>query len=651
VPTRSRLLPFALAAIIAVSPAALLWAFFRPGELDYVLTNLADSQFPRSLLTFYAVSTLAVAPVYLGFWLRRPDRSFAGVLDATRSCNAILLPLLVCPPLAALAAPSIESKAPFFTTALIAFVALVIAISSHRWLPARMALGSSQRAGPWRRRAPLVAALAAAAAYATAFSYFSILNHRGLNFPSFDLAIYDNLVWNTSQGDFLASILVRGGTHLSAHFDPLLVLLTPFHLLWPDAETLLVFQSFWLASSAIPLFLLGSTVLRSTGLALLVAFVFLMHPALHGINLYEFHSLALVTPLIVWALYSLERESTWGFAVSLALILLTREDMALLSCGIGLYVADTLRRPRFGLAIIACSLLYFAVVKTFVMPDPGIFMSGGSGSYSYREHFEQMIPHEGGGAVDFVLTLVTNPVFALRVGLEESKLLYAILMLLPCVFLPLGTRTRLLLLAYGAVFCLLSSKSGPHSVHKQYGSIVLPFIWVLTLYGLREVPASRTLLALGLEPARSRRALVAAVLVASVLVSWKFGGIATNTSFRVGGWRRPIHFRADELPQQRARYTVIAEAVAQIPPSASVSATRFLLPHVSARKEVHIYPRGRDSDYLLVREKSLKGRGLSRFEEQRGSPDFEEVTSGEGIVLLRRRVADGEHSAERDDGR
>ena len=637
-PIRSNLFPFLLAALICLSPATLVWPFFFPDRLDYLLTNQSDVSFPRQLAIYTLVSFLLVGSFYLYRWVRRGVGGFAGVVESTRSCNSTLLILLACPPLAALAAPAIESKAPFFTLLLVTLVALIAVTSVYERAGVEGRLTTLWKGASGRREALLLlAVVAAAGAYAVALSWFSILNHRYLNVASFDLAIYDNLVWNTSHGRFLASSLVRGGTHMSAHFDPLLALLVPFYRLAPNAETLLIFQSAWLASAAIPLFLLSRRVLGAGWISLVFAGAYLLHPALHGINLYEFHSLALVVPLVVWSIYFLERGSWWGYWIVLSLILLTREDMALLSCGIGLYVADSLRRPKAGIATVFYALLYFSIVKLFVMAEPAIFMSGKGDSYGYRTHFEQLIPREGGGAIDFFLTLVTNPIFALRVALEEAKLLYLVQILLPCLFLPLFARSRQILLAYGFVFCLLSSKIGPHSIHKQYSSVLLPFVMVLLPYGLRELADSKRLEGFGLDGVRLRRALTVGVAVAALLVSWKFGAFVENRSFRVAHWRPPVHFKpAEKLEKEQARYASIAELVALIPASASVSATRFLLPHVSNRAEVHIFPRGGHADYLLVQLKTLGERDRRGFHAKRKSEDFEEIGSGEGIVLLKR---------------
>ena len=638
---RGKLYPFVLAGLIGLSPATLLWPLLFPDQRAYVLTNQVDPSFPRQLLPYFLASLLAVGAVYVHRFVRSSPRRLSTLVETTRSCNASLLILLVCPLAAALsmAGPRIESKMPFFTLMLIAFVAVIGGTVGYRWTPSDASSG--EPAAPRRRwLAGLLGVIAAAAGYAAAFSYFSILNLHHFVVPSYDLAIYDNLVWNTSHGRFLASSMIKGGTHMAAHFDPLLVALTPFYLLSPRAETLLIIQSVWLASGAIPLYLIASRVLRGAAAGMVVAGAYLLHPALHGINLYEFHSLALVVPLVIWSLYFLERDSAKGYWITLLLILLTREDMALLACGIGLFAADGLGRPRRGLTTIGCALLYLVLVKAFVMPESGIFMSGKGGTYGYRHLFEQMIPYEGGGAKELLLTLLTNPIFTLRVVFEEAKLLYLALILLPCCFLPLLARRGWQLLGYGFVFCLLSSKLGLHNIYKQYPSVLLPFVMVLTPFGLARLSGSALVAALGLEPRRVRRALLVSVAIAASLVSWKFGAFVENQAFRVSNSWSPAHFRpAETLTGKRAQYEFAARAIERIPPTASVSATRYLMPLVSNREEVRNNHYSERTDYWLVQLKSLSKDELARSQ----SSKFEEVVSGEGIVLLK-RVIDAEAS-------
>jgi hypothetical protein len=168
--------------------------------------------------------------------------------------------------------------------------------------------------------------------------------------------------------------------------------------------------------------------------------------------------------------------------------------------------------------------------------------------------------------------------------------------------------------------------------------VLLPFLLILVPYGIASVSASTRLGSFTSDPARVRRVLLAGVLTASLLVSWKFGALLPNRSFKVGGLWKPAHFSESARGRNAAEgtYALVARAIAQIPESASVSATRYVVAHAANRGDVRIYPRGRDADYLLVRTRTLRGKSLERFEAQRADPNFEEITSEGGVVLLKR---------------
>jgi hypothetical protein len=125
------------------------------------------------------------------------------------------------------------------------------------------------------------------------------------------------------------------------------------------------------------------------------------------------------------------------------------------------------------------------------------------------------------------------------------------------------------------------------------------------------------------------------VAIAASLVSWKFGAFVENKAFRVSNSWAPAHFRpAETLVGVRAEYEFAARAIELIPPTASVSATRYLMPLVSNREEVRNNHYSARTDYWLVQLKSLSEAELARL---RG-PKFEVVISGEGVVLLKRVV-------------
>ena len=105
-------------------------------------------------------------------------------------------------------------------------------------------------------RTPIVVVGVAAGTVAMVLGKLAVMRHVALQTRAFDLGIYDNIMWNTSHGRFLACSLVKSGVHTAAHFDPILVLLVPAYALVPRAETLLVVQTLWLVSGVVPLWFL-----------------------------------------------------------------------------------------------------------------------------------------------------------------------------------------------------------------------------------------------------------------------------------------------------------------------------------------------------------------------------------------------------------
>ena len=145
--------------------------------------------------------------------------------------------------------------------------------------------------------------------------------------------------------------------------------------------------------------------------------------------------------------------------------------------------------------------------------------------------------------------------------------------------------------------------------------------------------------ALGLDPRRIRHALLVSVAIAASLVSWKFGAFVKNDAFLVAAWSSPAHFRSPEsLVGSRAQYEFAARAIELIPPTASVSATRYLMPLVSNREVVRNPHYAERTDYFLVRLKSLSKDERVRFDARSQSSRYEELARGEGVVLLKRVI-------------
>jgi uncharacterized membrane protein len=625
-----------------------VWMQRNSSKLGLLDTNKLPAPDRAITLKYVAVAAAAMLAIYLAAVVARRIRSREWRVAETFSwLNGRLSFLLALPFVGMLRAANIEKDSPTATMFFIAVSPALAGSAVYAWWaprsdpppteadpPEPSGRGLRQRLA---RAAPFLAASAIGllwAAYGYFFSKLSLTNHHALNTRTADLGYYDNVFYSSIHGRPLGCSLVRAGWHGSAHFDPILVILSPIYLIYPRAESILALQSVWLGAGVVPVYLLAREKLRSRGAGVLLSLAYAIYPAVHGANLYEFHSLTLITPLVLWLLYFFEIGATRRYWAMFAVLLLCREDVPLLMCFVGLYALLSLRpgSARLGVYTIGISVAYFLIVKGFVMTSSGM-LGAGKESYSYDYYYEALIPnHHGVG--ELLTSLVTNPVFAIKLALEETKVLFLITLLLPLLLMPLFARPGRVMLIYGLAFCLLASRGPVFTVHFQYTSIITPVAFTLTPIALRQIEDGRLPGWLGVEARRLVAALLGALLVASALVSWKYGAIVENATFR-GGFIGLTRKLSDE---QRANWSWVQQAVARIPSSAVVGISNRLGPHASNRRHVYFMSdTKRQFDYVLCDEAELKGNELDVHTKAKQRGDYVEVTRRGHLVLLKRK--------------
>lgn len=631
--------------IFAIALGAGLWMLLHSSQLAVLDTNKLPQPDRIRAVIWVAASAAAVAIVYAGAMaFRRIQRGSFRAVETAAALNRSLTCVIALPFIAALRLPAIEKSGPKLALFFIAAAGLAVGRSVYALSPSSVDAvphGADDDSGPpgaarrirsaLARWLPPIAVFLLWVGYGYFFSRLSITNHHALNTRTTDLGYYDNIFYQSIHGRPLGCSFVKAGYHGSAHFDPILVLLSPLYLLYPRTELLLSLQSVWLGAGVIPVYLIACEKLRSRPAAVLLGVMYLAYPALHGANMYEFHSLSLITPLVLWLLYFLEIGAPKRYFAMLFALLLCREDVPLLMCFVGLYAIMSLRpgAARIGRYTIFISIVYFILAKSLFMTSSSL-LGAGKDSYSYAYYYEELIPDKS-GAAQLLVSLVTNPIFALKVATEEAKLNFFLILFLPVVFLPFLAKTGRIMLVYGLAFCLLASRDPVFSVHFQYTSVLIPFVFMLTPVALRRIEDSPAP-SFSLDGRRLSRALLGGALVAALLVSWKFGAILENASFR-GGFVPVARTLSEDA---RQRYAWIREQVAKIPPGASVAATNRLGPHISNRQHAYFYG-DKTTDYAFVDEAELKGGTLDKHTKALSRGDLVEVSRLGKIALFKRK--------------
>ncbi len=523
-----------------------------------------------------------------------------------------------------------EGDRTLWTLVLVTLAALAAGLGAHRWGHELAGLGERLRL----RGAQAAAVVGAAASgYALFMARLTIAQHHGLRTHVADLGYYDNIFYQSSRGRLLGCSFMPQGYHGAAHFDPILILLSPLHRLYPRAEMLLVLQSVWLASGAAPVYLLARRVLGGRCVPVVLALSYLAYPALAGANAFDFHSLTLAVPPLLWMAVALEAGSMAGFVGALGVTLACREDLGLLVAFVGgaLLLVKRPHARRMGGIALAVGLGYFAVARALFMP--AVDAADASRSLkTYSHYYADLLP-EGGGPLTLIGNVIARPALALSVVMREAKLVFLLQLFVPLAFAPLLPRAGRAAMIYGLAFCLLASRPAVFDIHFQYSTVLFPVAIALVPYGLRRIREGGLPGAGGPAGERVFRGWVVALAVASALCAWKFGPFVPNGSFRAG----PAPLVRSLSDEQQAAFDWLRAQVARIPEHASVGASMRMGPHVSSRMRAHLYPDVLDVDWVLLDESETVGEGLGAHHRAVRSGALVEVARRGRLVLFERR--------------
>jgi uncharacterized membrane protein len=417
----------------------------------------------------------------------------------------------------------------------------------------------------------LPAVLALAVGYAAFFGLYTVRKHLAFHSYAFDLGWQNQVFFtllHTGNPRVTGFITLE---HFSNHFQPLYYLLAPIYALRQDPATLIVLQAVLLPTAAVPLFLIARRRLANTWIALAVAAGYLLYPALHGLNTYDFHGVVLLIPILCFLLYFLETGRMGWYWACFLLALITREDVPVTLLGVGLYEWLALGKRRLAAASIAACAAYFAMtlaVMTALGGAPNL------------ENYRALGLPEHQDYTGVLMTALSNPAFVFRhVFLDTDNLVYLLQILAPVCFLPLFTGRRLVLLVPGLAIILLSNTSAQYSIGFQYSAHVIAPVFFLSILGIETIDRR--------WPKVPAAALAVTLLASGLAMDYEFGLVASK--------RFPGFLAATD--RERAAYSFFR----MIPGDASVATISRLYPHLSGRAEIYLLERMRvAADFVLA---------------------------------------------------
>jgi uncharacterized membrane protein len=422
-------------------------------------------------------------------------------------------------------------------------------------------------------RAVWIMVLAGVVVYAVGLSYLSLFRHQALLTGIWDLGYYSQLIWKVSQLEVPRSSIWHNAVW-GNHATFILATAAPLLRLHPDPATLLVMQSVILALGAVPAYCLGRRVWDHPVAGALTAGAYLLYPPLQFANLFDFHADTFATPILLAAFASIFAGRNRWALVWAGMLMLVKEDMALVTLTFGLYVAAVHRRLS-GLGLAATAAAVFALLVWVVIPEWI--------QTSYFTLFNRW-RHLGDTPWELIASPLLRPAAFFGTILEPERLGYLVLLLVPLAGLPLLAPEILAVGLPPLVSNLLSNVEMQYTIRGQYTAALTPILITAAVVGGRR--ATTWLIGRGWHPFVVPTALAATSVIASLTFSplpWSQDPFA-----------RKQFWDANPRP-------AVATIAARIPPGASVSAANHVGAHVALRNAIYPFPDGVDrADYVIV---------------------------------------------------
>ncbi|MEK7120895.1 MAG: DUF2079 domain-containing protein, partial [Patescibacteria group bacterium] len=403
----------------------------------------------------------------------------------------------------------------------------------------------------------------------TYFIYFtlaSFLRYENYYTGRFDLGNMAQTVWNTIHGNFFMLTNPNGTeqvSRLAFHADFILILLSPFYLIWEDPRMLLLIQTAVLTFGGIFVYFLSKEILKNKTVSLALALCFFLNPAVNYTNLFDFHAVSLATTFFLAAFYFIQKKNYVLVLIFLALAGITKEQVWLINALIGLYLVLIHKQKLLGVFIFAISSLIFYFLIWIIIPN-----SLGA------EHFAlEFYSDFGSSPADVIKGIATHPVQTIQTLLLPDRIGYMKQLFMPLGYMSFLAPVFLIFASPDLGINHLSNFPPMHQIYYQYSATVTPFIFLSTIYGIKFVKSK--------IPDIPYPVFAVVLILLTLISAYDFGPLPFARKPNMDMFNKPLSNKMQ-----------VDNYIKMIPPGESISATNNLGSHLSHRRNIYVVPQG-----------------------------------------------------------
>lgn len=433
--------------------------------------------------------------------------------------------------------------------------------------------------------------------YTAYFSGYTLLMHYAFRTYAWDLGIFTQSLWTTLNEGKLFYYVVElpvnpSGSFLGTHFSPILFLVLPVYALFQSPETLLIFQSFILAVGALPVYWIAKEQLNDKLSGLGLACVYLLYPALHGVNCFDFHVEAFI-PLFFLLSFHYIDKGKWLKALFFTLLMISTIEFApILVMFLAAYLLIKNRTKRDSVknkksitkklfpAILMITAIAWFYTAFYVMGSINILKTSGlPGNWT----------NWGSSLPEVLKYIITHPTEVIPFTVIPTEKVYYLLSLLaPLLMLPTISIEILTALPW-LMMASLSDYTPYYSTYFQYSAFLIGQLFVATIFSVRKMFSAHD----GQRKLKLQREMIALMILTTLLISVMISPVGLPA---IGSRNLTI-----------TQHTELVHSILKlVPDNASIATQNDIFPHVAQRENVYIltWPMSVRVDFILVDVKS-----------------------------------------------
>jgi uncharacterized membrane protein len=431
------------------------------------------------------------------------------------------------------------------------------------------------------------------------FTSILTLNRHFSFYSSYDQGIFNQVFWNGTHGNFFQSTLssqlstnvVHSGEvpavnyhRLGQHFTPALLLWLPIYYLFPHPATLTVLQVTLVTAAGLVLYALARIYL-DRAIATLITLSFYGANAILGPTLANFHDISQIPLFVFSLLLAMEKRWWWLFGFLVICLLAVREDSGITLFGIGAYMVLSRRFPRIGLVVCSVSFLYIIALTNLIMP----LFSDDIAKRFMLERFGQYADGDEASTLEILGNMITNP-WRLLVELFTpwwGTIKYLLGQWLPLAFIPTVAPWAWIITIFPLLKLFLGQGDTVLAISLRYAMSVAPGLFYGAILWWAGQGFGNWQQKLADCKPRNLKPQFRRFWIFCICLSLFFtitSNPSRTLSFMIPDSVNPLVYVS--LPEQWQRVPQIRELLAKIPNDASVSATTYLIPHLSSRRAV-----------------------------------------------------------------